>query len=164
MASVFPFVVQTIIVSGPLSRGQIKEAEKPRPSPFTLLFGSFDAWVEREVLPGIQSGALDRRDMVAVVAALRAWNATGHGSKHMLADGEPAWLVAWRERDHQQPVSPKPERPPITYAPRDTFSFPAKSGVDWQGMIVPKRWEYDGCVRREPVLDADTNRRVWSGR
>lgn len=75
----------------------------------------------------------------------------------MLADGEPAWLVAWRERDHQQPVSPKPERPPITYAPRDTFSFPAKSGVDWQGMIVPKRWAYDGCVRREPVLDADAN-------
>ena len=75
----------------------------------------------------------------------------------MHADGEPAWLLAWRERDHQQPVSPKPERPPITYAPRDTFSFPAKSGVDWQGMIVPKRWEFDGCVRREPVLDADAN-------
>lgn len=30
----------------------------PRPSPFTVLFGAFDAWVEREVLPGIQSGAL----------------------------------------------------------------------------------------------------------
>lgn len=52
---------------------RIEEAEKPRPSPFTVLFGSFDAWVEREVLPGIESGALDQRDMVAVVAALRAW-------------------------------------------------------------------------------------------
>lgn len=56
---------------------RIEEAEKPRPSPFTLLFGSFDAWVEREVLPGIQSGALDRRDMVAVVAALRHWEVSG---------------------------------------------------------------------------------------
>lgn len=56
---------------------RIEEAEKPKPSPFTLLFGSFDAWVEHEVLPGIQSGALDQRDMVAVVAALRAWERDG---------------------------------------------------------------------------------------
>lgn len=56
---------------------RIEEAETPRPSPFTALFGSFDAWVEHEVLPGIQSGALDRRDMVAVVAALRAWERDG---------------------------------------------------------------------------------------
>ncbi|WP_312218246.1 hypothetical protein [Sphingobium yanoikuyae] len=38
-----------------------------------ILFGSFDAWIEREVLPGM----LDWRDMVAVVAALRAWEADG---------------------------------------------------------------------------------------
>lgn len=56
---------------------RIEEAEKPQPSPFTLLFGSFDAWVERDVLPGIQSGALDQRDMIAVVAALRAWETEG---------------------------------------------------------------------------------------
>ena len=56
---------------------RVEEAEKPRPSPFTVLFGSFDAWVEREVLPGIQSGALDQRDMIAVVAALRAWETEG---------------------------------------------------------------------------------------
>ena len=56
---------------------RIEESEKPRPSPFTLLFGSFDAWVERDVLPGIESGALDQRDMIAVVAALRAWEANG---------------------------------------------------------------------------------------
>jgi hypothetical protein len=55
----------------------IEEAEKPKPSPFTVLFGSFDAWVEQEVLPGIESGALDRRDMVAVVAALRRWEHDG---------------------------------------------------------------------------------------
>jgi len=56
---------------------RIEEAEKPRPSPFTLLFGSFDAWVERDVLPGIESGTLDRADMIAVVAALRAWETEG---------------------------------------------------------------------------------------
>ena len=56
---------------------KLEDAGKPRPSPFTFMFGSFDAWVEREVLPGIQSGALDRRDMVAVVAALRAWERDG---------------------------------------------------------------------------------------
>jgi hypothetical protein len=47
--------------------------EKPKPSPFMILFGSFDAWVEREVLPGM----LDRRDMVAVVAALGRWQPDG---------------------------------------------------------------------------------------
>ena len=62
-----------------LQRGiqRIEEAEKPKPSPFTVLFGSFDAWVEREVLPDIESGALDRRDMVSVVAALRRWERDG---------------------------------------------------------------------------------------
>lgn len=57
--------------------GKLEDAGKPRPSPFTVLFGSFDAWVEREVLSGIESGVLDRRDMVAVVAALRAWEVDG---------------------------------------------------------------------------------------
>ena len=56
---------------------RIEEAEKPKPSPFTSLFGSFDAWVEREVLPGIESGALAADDMIAVVAALRAWETGG---------------------------------------------------------------------------------------
>ena len=56
---------------------RIEEAEKPKPSPFPTLFGSFDAWVESDVLPGIESGALDRRDMVAVVAALRRWEHDG---------------------------------------------------------------------------------------
>lgn len=57
--------------------GKLEDAGKPRPSPFTVLFGSFDAWVEREVLPGIESGALARDDMIAVVAALRHWEHDG---------------------------------------------------------------------------------------
>lgn len=48
-----------------------------RPSPFTAWFGSFDAWAEREVLPGVESGALVADDMVAVVGALRRWEANG---------------------------------------------------------------------------------------
>lgn len=56
---------------------RIEETENPKPSPFTILFGSFDAWVDREVLPDIESGALDQRDMIAVVAALRAWECDG---------------------------------------------------------------------------------------
>jgi len=56
---------------------KLEDAGKPRPSPFTVLFGSFDAWVEQEVLPGIESGQWARDDMVAVVAALRAWEHDG---------------------------------------------------------------------------------------
>jgi len=56
---------------------KLEDAGKPRPSPFTVLFGSFDAWVEGEVLPGIESGALDHRDMIGVVAALRGWETGG---------------------------------------------------------------------------------------
>ena len=54
---------------------KLEDAEKPRPSPFTVLFGSFDAWVEREVLPGVESGALAAEDMIEVVTALRGWEA-----------------------------------------------------------------------------------------
>lgn len=73
----------------------------------------------------------------------------------MPADGEPAWLLAWQERERQpQPGAASTAK---TFAPRDTFAFPARAGADWQGMIEPKRWDYDGCVRREPVLDADAS-------
>lgn len=79
----------------------------------------------------------------------------------MLADGEPAWLLAWRHGQAQPQAAPPPTpvavtpAPAKTYAPRDTFAFPAREGVDLQGMIEPQRWDYDGCKRREPVLDAD---------
>jgi hypothetical protein len=79
----------------------------------------------------------------------------------MLTDGEPAWLLAWRQRQSQPqatlPSDSQPSRTTTTYAPRDTFAFPVREGADWQGMIVPKRWDYDGCVRREAVIDADAS-------
>lgn len=76
----------------------------------------------------------------------------------MLAEGEPAWLVAWRHQQSQPappPAPPPSPKPKPNYAPKDTFAFPAREGVDLQGMIETQRWEYDGGVRREPVLDAD---------
>jgi len=56
---------------------RLEDAEKPTPSPFVQWFGSFDAWVEQEVLPGVESGALGADDMVELVAALRAWETEG---------------------------------------------------------------------------------------
>lgn len=54
---------------------RLETGAKPRPSPFTLWFGSFDAWVEQAVLPGVESGTLESDDMIDVVAALRGWEA-----------------------------------------------------------------------------------------
>lgn len=55
---------------------KMEKAGKPRPSPFTVWFGSFDAWVESEILPGIESGALDP-EFIVIVAALRRWETDG---------------------------------------------------------------------------------------
>lgn len=44
-----------------------------------------------------------------------------------------------------------------TFAPHNSFAFPAREGVDVQGMLVPSKWKYDGCVHREAVLDADAS-------
>lgn len=56
---------------------RLETGAKPRPSPITLWFGSFDTWVEKEVLPGIESGALEADDMIVVVGALRDWESLG---------------------------------------------------------------------------------------
>lgn len=55
----------------------IEEVRKPRLSPFAIWLGPFGAWVAKEVLLGIDSGALDGGDMIVVVAALRSWEADG---------------------------------------------------------------------------------------
>lgn len=56
---------------------RLEDAGKPSPSLIAVLHGSFDAWVEREVLPGVESGALAADDMIEVVAALRRWENDG---------------------------------------------------------------------------------------
>jgi hypothetical protein len=56
---------------------KLEKADMPTPSPFAQWFGSFDAWVEQEVLPEIESGALHAEDMVVIVACLRRWETDG---------------------------------------------------------------------------------------
>ena len=48
----------------------------PRPSPFVLLYGSFEAFSDH-VLIGYLDGTYDQRDMRIVIAALRAWETDG---------------------------------------------------------------------------------------
>ena len=57
---------------------KLEQLGKPRPSPFVIWYGSIDVFVDRVVLPLIQSGAVDRRDMVDVIFALRRLEANGH--------------------------------------------------------------------------------------
>lgn len=55
---------------------KVEKARKPRPSPFTLWYGSFDLLVEKVVLPDLERGALDR-EFIILVAALRSWEHNG---------------------------------------------------------------------------------------
>jgi hypothetical protein len=56
---------------------RLEDAGKPRPSLIAVWYGSFDAWVEQAVLPGVGSGALAADDMVNLVACLRRWETDG---------------------------------------------------------------------------------------
>jgi hypothetical protein len=56
---------------------RIERAGMRQPSLFTLAYGSFDQFVEQQILPGIEAGALDPDDMIDVVAALRNWETDG---------------------------------------------------------------------------------------
>lgn len=80
----------------------------------------------------------------------------------MLADAAPAWLLAWREQQSRPPAPPvpKPPKPKVTYAPHDSVQFASVPGADLQGFVEPRRWDYDGCLRREQVKDADYPYRV----
>ena len=60
---------------------RIEKADRTKPSPFVLWFGSFDAFVEKHVLPDMERGALDRADMIVIVAALRSWELDGTWSR-----------------------------------------------------------------------------------
>ncbi len=56
---------------------KLEKMGKPRSSPFTIWFGSIDAFVDRVVIPDIQRGLADRNDMVDIVAAIRCWETEG---------------------------------------------------------------------------------------
>jgi hypothetical protein len=67
----------------------------------------------------------------------------------MLSDGAPAWLLAWQDEQRQrQPASPPAAPPPTPARVPETFRKEALIGIS-----EPLPWEYDLCVRREPVLD-----------
>jgi hypothetical protein len=57
---------------------KLEVASKPRPTPFSIIYGSLDGFVDRVVMPGIAAGLLSVPEMVDIVAALRSWEADGH--------------------------------------------------------------------------------------
>lgn len=72
----------------------------------------------------------------------------------------PAWLLAWQDEQSRPapPPAPKPPRP----KPVDGLHVPLRMRGQAAaiGIIEPEPWDYDGCVRREPVMDADNAGRV----
>lgn len=74
----------------------------------------------------------------------------------MLADGAPPWLVAWREQQDQPapPPAPKPaRRKPVPGVPQVPLRMKGQAAAI--GILEPDPWPFDGCKRREPVLDED---------
>lgn len=57
---------------------KLEIARKPRPSPFTIWFGSTGAFVYTFVIPGIKNELFDPLEMVDIVCALRSWENDGH--------------------------------------------------------------------------------------
>ncbi len=75
----------------------------------------------------------------------------------VIAEPVPAWLAAWRAGQEpvtlcEQPVAPAP-RPATTIAPAQ--AAPAKRYTNPTGYSYPQPWQFDGGLRREPVLDLD---------
>lgn len=56
---------------------KLERAGKPRPSPFTVWFGSIDLYVEKCVMPDIEAGLVDR-EYLELVFAVRQWETGGH--------------------------------------------------------------------------------------
>jgi len=56
---------------------KLERAERPRPSPFVIWYGSFDNFVTAAIWPGIRSGVLDEGDMYDIIEALRTWEESG---------------------------------------------------------------------------------------
>jgi hypothetical protein len=87
---------------------------------------------------------------------------------HNLADGEPAWLLAWRvqQTQPQQAPPPAPPPPPVPRSKKTGPTLPLRMRGQALaiGIIEPESWSFEGCVRREPVFDIDHPPRAWSGR
>lgn len=86
----------------------------------------------------------------------------------MLADGEPAWLLAWRGREPQRdaaPAPPPPAPPPEPakqerHKPGPLTPLRMRGQLALIGIMEPSPWDFDGCVRREPVVEVLCANRV----
>jgi len=78
----------------------------------------------------------------------------------MLADGEPAWLLAWREQESQPKPPPAPPAPRPKPADGPHVPLRMRGQAAAIGIVEPDPWPFDGCKRREPVMDADDPHRV----
>ena len=56
---------------------KLEKMGKPRASPFTLHFGSINAFVDEFVVPGIGCGSFDALEMIDLVCAIRSWEDLG---------------------------------------------------------------------------------------
>ena len=56
---------------------RLERADMPQRSPFVLMYGSFDRFVEVAIWPGILDGSFDKQDMIDILAALRKWEGDG---------------------------------------------------------------------------------------
>jgi len=57
---------------------KLEKASNPRPSPFSVWFGSIDVLVDTFIIPGIQNRLFDGREMADLVGAIRSWEDDGH--------------------------------------------------------------------------------------
>ncbi len=63
----------------------------------------------------------------------------------------PTWLANWRAANGVS-VADKPDPAPT---PAPVMRTAPTVRADSQGYAEPREWPYDGCLRREPVLDHD---------
>ncbi len=55
---------------------KLEKSRKPRPSPFVIAYGSFEAFVD-ETYAEIRAGKLDQNEMLCIIEALRSWEVRG---------------------------------------------------------------------------------------
>ena len=56
---------------------RLERTDMPQRSPFVLIYGSFERFVEVMISPGIVDGSFDKLDMIDILAALRKWEDDG---------------------------------------------------------------------------------------
>lgn len=95
--------------------------------------------------------------------ALRPYLADGRAP---VSEPVPAWLAAWHEERGTQPVTQRaapatpapPTAPAVVHAltaPASQRPAPPRVHPLSKGFTEPRPWDFDGCARREPVLDHD---------